>query len=137
MIVADTSAVIALIDADSEQHDAMRAWYEADPGQWILPWSILPEVDYLLAARISSQAQIAFVQDLADGQFAVEWGTHADIVRARQLSERYQSLKLGLVDATVMAIAERLRADAIATLDLRHFGVVKLRIQPLLLPRDG
>ena len=137
MIVADTSAIIALIDADSAEHDALRAWYDADPGQWLLPWAILPEVDYLLATRVSAQAEQAFLQDVAEAQLAVEWGGVADVVRARELCARYASLKLGLVDAVVMTVAERLRAEAIATLDLRHFGAVKLKTAPLLLPRDG
>jgi hypothetical protein len=34
-----------------------------------------------------------------------------------------------------MAVAERLAAD-IATLDLRHFSVVRLKHSPRLLPRD-
>lgn len=137
MIVADTSALIALIDADSAQHAALRSWFEADPDQWILPWAVLPETDYLLATRIGARAQLSFMQDIAEAQYAVEWGSIADLVRAQELCERYRSLELGLVDAVVMAVAERLRADAIATLDLRHFGVVKLRTDPLLLPRDG
>lgn len=137
MIVADTSAVLALIDADSEQHDAIRTWYDADPDQWILPWAVLPEIDYLLATRISPAAQKAFLDDLADAQFNVEWGNAADFIRARDLSAKYRDLRLGLVDASVMACAERMRAEAIATLDLRHFGAVKLRTNPLLLPRDG
>jgi hypothetical protein len=41
-----------------------------------------------------------------------------------------------LVDAVVIATAERLRADAIATLDLRHFGAIKIAGSPRLLPRD-
>jgi hypothetical protein len=46
-------------------------------------------------------------------------------------------LGLGLVDAVVIAIAERVRAEAIATLDLRHFGAVKIAGSPRLFPRDA
>jgi uncharacterized protein len=137
VIVADTSAMLALIDADSVHHEALRAWYDADPDQWLLPWAILPEIDYLLATRIGARAQLAFMQDISEAQYAIEWGSGADLIRAAELCGRYQDLLLGLVDAVVMASAERLRADAIATLDLRHFGVVKLKTNPLLLPRDG
>lgn len=137
MIVADTSALIALADADSAQHDALLTWYDADPDQWVIPWAVLPEVDYMLGTHVSERAQLAFIQDVADAAYVVEWGTHADIVRARVLCEQYSGLRLGLVDAVVMAIAERLQADAIATLDYRHFGAVKLQSNPLLLPRDG
>jgi hypothetical protein len=36
----------------------------------------------------------------------------------------------------VIAMAERLGAKAIATLDLRHFGAVAIKGRPRLLPRD-
>lgn len=49
---------------------------------------------------------------------------------------RYADLDLGLVDACVMAVAERLGARAIATLDLRDFGSVELAGAPALWPRD-
>ncbi len=67
-----------------------------------------------------------FSTDVAEGAFAVEYGRHADVVRAQAIARKHRALKLGLVDAVVIAIAERLRADAIATLDLRHFGAVKI-----------
>jgi hypothetical protein len=36
----------------------------------------------------------------------------------------------------VIAVAERLGAEAIATLDLRHFAAVEIQGSPRLLPRD-
>ncbi len=48
MIVADTGAVVALVDADDRYHRPLRTHYERDPDAWVLPWAILPEVDYLL-----------------------------------------------------------------------------------------
>jgi predicted nucleic acid-binding protein len=68
--------------------------------------------------------------------FRVEWGDSRDVERASEIVRRYRSLRLGLVDGVVMAVAERLRAAAIATLDLRHFGAVALRTRPRLAPRD-
>ena len=53
------------------------------------------------------------------------------------MNGRYRSLGLGLVDTVVIATAERLRATAIATLDVRHFGAVPIRGQPKLWPRDA
>jgi hypothetical protein len=50
---------------------------------------------------------------------------------------RHRALNLGLVDGVVMAVAERWRAEAIATLDLRHVGAVKLKSACRLLPRDA
>ncbi len=136
MIVADTGAVLALIDADDRHHKALDAVFRDDPTAWVLPWAVLPEVDYLLATHVGSTAQDAFLADLGRGEWAVEWGADADLERAHQIATRYRSLRLGLVDAAVIALAERLRASAIATLDLRHFGAVPIQGRPRLIPRD-
>lgn len=133
MIVADTSALVALIDADDRHHQALRRLFAAD-SNWVLPWAVLPEVDYLLASHVGQRAQHAFLGDLADQQFSVEWGVPEDLSRAYELCERYHTLGLGLVDASVIAVCERLRASAIATLDLRHFGAVEILGRPRLLP---
>ncbi len=137
MIVADTSAMLALLNANDAHHEALVRWYDADGEDWILPWAILPELDYLLGTRATSAAQMTFMDDVAEGRYVVEWNATGDMRRATALAKRYRSLSLGLVDAVVMTVAERLHADAIATLDLRHFGAVKLATEPLLLPRDG
>jgi hypothetical protein len=136
VVVADTGAVLALLDADDAHHDEIRSLYAADPDAWLLPWAILPEVDYLIAREIGTAAQRAWLADLAAGAFDVEWGSMRDIAAARIIESRYAALGMGLVDAIVMATAERLRAD-IATVDLRHFGAVRLAHAPRLLPRDS
>lgn len=136
MIVADTGAIVALIDADDRHHDRLRTAFEAHPGGWIVPWAILPEVDYLLLHHVGAGAELAFVRDVAEGRWSIEWGQDADVSRAADLCERHRGLRLGLVDGVVMSMAERLRADAIATLDERHFGAVKLSRPVRLLPRD-
>jgi hypothetical protein len=136
VIVADTGAVVALIDADDRHHVTMRTLFEDSDSPWVLPWAILPEVDYLLSTHVGVRAEEAFLADLASGIFAVEWGSEVDLLAAERLCRRHRTLRLGLVDAVVVAVAERLKADAIATLDLRHFGAVKIRGGPRLLPRD-
>jgi predicted nucleic acid-binding protein len=136
MIVADTGAILALIDRAESHHADVMAIFESDSDRWILPWAILPEVDYLVGSHLGSKAAEAFLHDLANGSFRVEWGEDGDLERAHHLARQYRALKLGLVDATVIAVAERLRAEAIATLDLRHFGAVAIKGRPALLPRD-
>jgi uncharacterized protein len=136
VIVADTGAVLALLDAGDKHHKALKRIYVGAPEAWSLPWAILPEVDYLAGTQLGRSAQDAFLADLASGRFDVEWGIEDDLARAHELNQQYASLHLGLVDAVVLAVAERLRARAIATLDLRHFGAVALRTSPRLIPRD-
>jgi hypothetical protein len=134
VIVADTGAVLALVDAGDRHHRAVADLYREAPAAWVLPWAILPEVDYLLGRHVSDRVRRIFLDDVAGGAFAVEWGEPADLDRAAELDRRYAKLGLGLVDCAVMAVAERLGAQAIATLDLRHFGAVSLAGAPRLLP---
>ena len=136
MIVADTGAIVALIDRSDQHHEALTEIYEESPSRWVLPWAILPEVDYLVGKYMGPRAEEAFLADLADGVFQIEWGREDDLARAHVLARQHRALELGLVDGIVIAVAERLRASAIATLDLRHFGAVAIKHRPALLPRD-
>lgn len=136
MIIADTGAVIALLDRRDRHHDALRTLYTADPDAWVLPWAVLPEVDHLARTRLGARVHDLWLADLASGVFSVEWGSDGDLAAAHAIAQSHRSLDLGLVDAVVMAIAERLRAD-MATLDLRDFGAVRLKHAPRLLPRDA
>jgi predicted nucleic acid-binding protein len=135
VIIADTGAIVALIDRSDRHHAVLRELYENDPSAWLLPWAILPEVDYLVGAHVGVRAQEAFLADLAEGAFGISWGEE-DLDEARRLSERYPKLRIGLVDAVVMATATRLKARAIATLDLRHFAAIAIPGNPRLVPRD-
>jgi predicted nucleic acid-binding protein len=56
--------------------------------------------------------------------------------RAVELDQTYSDLSLGVVDGVVMAMAEKLEARAIATLDVRDFGAVELKGRPEFWPRD-
>jgi predicted nucleic acid-binding protein len=137
MIVADTGAVLALLDADDRHHAALRRLFEAHPDEWVLPWAVLPEIDYLVGAHLGARAQALWLEDLAAGAYAVEWGRLSDLDAAQRIDRRYRALRLGLVDAVVVAVAERLRAEAIATLDVKHFAAVRIKGDPRLLPRDA
>jgi predicted nucleic acid-binding protein len=136
VIIADTGAVLALLDKSDRHHRSVLRIYEDNPDEWVLPWAILPEVDYLIASELGARARDIFLADLAAAAFNIEPGVERDLIRANQIHQKYRGLQLGFVDSVVMAMAERLRARAIATLDLRHFGAVGLTGSPLLFPRD-
>jgi hypothetical protein len=125
-----------IIDGDDELHETFREIFESDPESWILPWAVLPEVDYLLSKYVGRPAEEAFLYDIAHGFYRIEWGNESDLRRAHELAKRYRDLSLDLDDAVVMAVAERKKADAIATADERDFGAVEIRSEPKLLPRD-
>jgi predicted nucleic acid-binding protein len=136
IVVADTGAIVGLIDRSDRHHRQLRDLFAEGGQSWVLPWAILPEVDYLVATHLGARAEEAFLADLADGTFQVSWGEDADIAAAARLVKKYRDLKLGLVDAVVIATAMRLQADAIVTLDVRDFSAVKIPGSPALWPRD-
>lgn len=86
---------------------------------------MIAEVAYILGRRGGAELEAAFLVDLASGAFLAPSLEHADFVRAAELVARYSDLRLGSVDAIVVATAERLGITTIATLDHRHFSVVR------------
>jgi len=136
MIVVDTGAMVALLDGNEVFHPVVRALYEENTNKWILPSAILPEVDYLVSKYLGGKAQDAFLADLAEAAFLIDWGSDEDLAHAHHICLRHKALHMGFVDSMVIATAERLKAEAIATLDLRHFSAVSIKGNPRLLPRD-
>ena len=93
---------------------------------------MLPEVSYLLGRRIGADAELAFTRAIADGEFTLEGLTAEDVERAADLMSIYLDTPLGLVDACVVAAAERLDIVKVLTVDRRHFSVVRPRHVPSL-----
>jgi hypothetical protein len=86
---------------------------------------VITEVAYLVATRLGASAENRVLGDLAAGSFTVEPVAPADWLRIAELVGRYRDLPLGTVDASVVTAAERLGVVEVATVDHRHFGVVR------------
>jgi predicted nucleic acid-binding protein len=68
---------------------------------------------------------LSFLEDVLAGAYRVDQPTIGDLKRCRGLQEQYADLRLGVVDASVIALLERLGETTVATLDHRHFAVVR------------
>jgi uncharacterized protein len=68
---------------------------------------------------------VRFLGDLASGELVPEHVAPADWLRIAELVASYRDLPLGAVDASIIAASERLGARVIATLDRRHFSIVR------------
>ena len=90
-----------------------------------MPLLVVTEVAYLLSTRLGTEAEIRFLGDFAAANLISEPVAGQDWLRIAELVGRYRDLPLGTVDASVVATAERLRVSQIATLDRRHFTVVR------------
>lgn len=92
-----------------------------------MPTLVITEVSYLAATRLGAEAEVRFLGDLASGQLGVESVAAGDWLRIAELVHNYRDLPLGTVDASVVVAAERLGITTVATMDRRHFTVVKPR----------
>jgi predicted nucleic acid-binding protein len=61
------------------------------------------------------------------GALVVEELVSDDYRRVAALLDTYADLRVGFVDAAVLAVVERLREPKLATLDHRHFTVMRPR----------
>lgn len=86
---------------------------------------VITEAAYLIGTRLGPAADVRFLGDLAGGAFAVEPVSVPDWLRIAELVGKYRDLPLGTVDASVVAAAERLGIAEVATVDRRHFSVVR------------
>lgn len=122
-VLADTSGIIALLDRDDRHHQA--AIEVARVNTLTVPSTVLPEVDYLVSKYLGEVVAQAFIQDLADGHFNYLTVELDDIRSALAVMTRYKGVPLGLVDASLVALAERYRMPRILMLDRRHFSLIR------------
>jgi uncharacterized protein len=88
---------------------------------------VITEVCYLIGTRLGARAEVRFLGDLAGGAFVIEPVDASDWLRIAELVSRYRDLPLGAVDASVVATAERLNLAQVATVDRRHFSIMRPR----------
>ena len=125
-MIIDTGILLAAADR-SDADNRAAAGILSLPGPKVIPGPVVAETDYLMLTRLGVEVEIAFLQSLEGGALAVEEMRGDDRARAVEFVTAYRDAEIGYVDASVMAIAERLGEHRIATLDRRDFSVVKPR----------
>jgi predicted nucleic acid-binding protein len=125
MILVDTGPLVAAANRRDDDHDASLAALAAAQPPRLVPGVVIAQVAYLLARDGGSAVESAFLRSFKIGFLTLAEATVDDLQRAADLVERYADLPLGATDALVVAIAERLQITEIATLDRRHFSVVR------------
>ena len=126
MIVCDTGPLLAAANAQDHHHKVCAALLREAAGPLLVPSPVIAEVCQLLERRRGSRSEAAFLRSFRNGLTLVEL-TNADLDRMATLVETYASLPLGTVDASVITVAERLGIEQVATLDRRHFTIVRPR----------
>jgi uncharacterized protein len=128
VIVVDTGVLYAAADRSDPDHDQSRDLLGSHiTDQLAVPAPVVVETSWLIASRLGVAAEVGFVRSVAAGEVTLIDLTSDDWRRIVELLEQYHDLDLGVVDASVVAVAERLNVTTIATLNDRDFRVVRPR----------
>lgn len=125
MLIVDAGPLVASADRNDRHHAVCRELLEIDPGPLVTTAMVIVETVYMVTREIGPHAEAAFYDAIVDDTLHVEDLTETDWRRIRELVDRYQNLPLGGSDASLIAIAERVGASRIATLNYRDFRVVR------------
>jgi uncharacterized protein len=92
-----------------------------------VPSPVLVEFDHLASRELGRDAVTMMLDEIDRGAYEVEDLTPGDYRRVGEILTTYADLRVGFVDAAVLAIVERLRETKLATLDHRRFSVMRPR----------
>jgi uncharacterized protein len=127
VLVVDTGPLVATADRADKDHAACRALLEGDEGPLVTTAMVIAEAAYLIDRQLGPPAEAALYASITSRQLLVQNLEDSDWERIAELVTTYASLRLGGTDASVITLAERLGTTRIATLNHRHFTVVRPR----------
>lgn len=125
LAVVDAGPLYAAADGDDDDHAASVAALSRTDLRLVIGALVIAEATYFVGRRLGAGAEASFLQGLAS--FDVEAPDHEDLLRMTELVAEYADVPLGGTDASVVALAERVDAATVITLDRRHFGAVRPR----------
>jgi len=125
IVLADTGALYALLDDKEEWHERMRGWVAGTRDSLVVPVTVMHETAFLIERRFGPRLEAEFLRKAVAGAWTLESLAVEDVTRAADLIETYADFPIGFVDASIVAIAERLDIRDLLTTDRRHFAVIR------------
>jgi hypothetical protein len=126
-LVVDTGPLYAAYDRSDRDHQRCTELLGSTNEELVLPAPVVVEFDWVCTSSGIPEAALVLLEDILAGAYVVMALTPQDHARCRELMTRYADAKIGLVDAAVLAIVERLNEPKLATLDGRHFRLLRPR----------
>jgi predicted nucleic acid-binding protein len=123
--VVDAGPLYAAADSDDDDHSACLAVLSRSDLQLVVPALVVAEATYFVGKRLGPSAERRFLDGLAS--LHVEAPTQEDFARMGELVEQYDGFPLGGTDASIVALAQRLDAPVVITLDRRRFAAIRPR----------
>ncbi len=124
-LILDSGPLISLLDRADDDHPRCRELILGATEVRIIPAPVLGEVDYFAYTRAHAGVMLDLLDDILAGSYQVEDLQLSDYGRVRELCDKYSDSDIGFVDAAVMAVVERLNEPKLATLDHRHFRMLR------------
>jgi uncharacterized protein len=126
-LVLDTGVIYSALNEEDPDHGDCAGLLESANEQLVIPHPVLVEVDYWVNEAASVDVWLAFCEDVAAGAYSL-WSLDPNwLLRAAELQARYSDQPIGFVDAAVFTTCEALGEDKVATLDRRHFSVLRTK----------
>ena len=104
----DTSFLLAMTNTKDRNRHRVLSTAERIDDQLVLPVTVLPEVSYLIGSRLGHRAMRQFLQRVVVSDISLETVTITDLKRVAEILEEYADSRLDFVDATLVAVGERL-----------------------------
>ncbi|WP_312882961.1 type II toxin-antitoxin system VapC family toxin [Streptosporangium album] len=137
-LLCDSGPLIATSDRRDTHHSRCVQMLGSWPGSLVIPEPVLGETCNFLRNNIRRGAflEATLLEQLTAGDYEIVNPTQADRRRATELVRHMVAAPLGYVDATVIAMAERLHITDVATTDLKFVGMAQgiTKIRPLAWP---
>jgi uncharacterized protein len=127
VLIVDTGPLLATADRADKDHAACRELLESDEGPLVTTAMVIAEAAYLIDRQLGAKAEASLYSSIIEGQIEVADLDIDDWLRIQGLVTTYADLRLGGTDASVITLSERRGATRIATLNRRHFAVVRPR----------
>jgi predicted nucleic acid-binding protein len=124
MLIVDTGPLVAYLNRNDPDHTRCAALLESRTDDLLVTPYVVTEACYLVGKYVGAEAEINIVEALAAGDLNQIETAPGDLVRMAELMRQYVGFPLGVTDASVIAVSERLKASEVATLDQRHFRAV-------------
>ena len=124
MLLVDTGVFVSVADRNEPRHAPCVELFR-DRRDLRVCAPVIAEAAWLIETRLGPAAEARFLTLVTSERFTIVDLTDVDYRRSIDLIARYTDLGLGFVDASIIAVAERLDSTAIATHNHRDFAVVR------------
>jgi predicted nucleic acid-binding protein len=130
VLIVDAGPLYAAAAQGDVNHDRSVELLTHAPRPLIVPALVVAEVGHLLSDRLGAHAEATFARSIAGGELVVEPVLDTEWVRIAELTEQYADLSLGIVDASLVVLAERFEAHTVTSFDHRHLATVRRPTAP-------